>query len=392
MATGRRKHLGETPRKHRVLVVLGTRPEAIKLAPLIRRLKRNDAFECRVCVTGQHRSMLGPILRLFGIVPEHSLDAMRPGQTLVSLTSRMLRGLDRVLEVEQPQLVIVQGDTTTTLASAVAAFYRHVPIAHVEAGLRTRDLRNPFPEEANRRLTGSLARWHFAATDSAKENLLREGVPRRSIAVTGNTVVDAVHGLVERISASPRIERQMRSRMPWLSDLGATNRKLILVTAHRRESFGAGIEAICMAVRRIAQRADVEIVWPVHPNPNVCGPVHRLLGNRPRVRLIAAQEYLPFVYLLAKSCLVLTDSGGIQEEAPSLRKPVLILRSVTERPEAIDAGVARLVGTNAKVIVREVQALLGDAASYLAMTTLRNPFGDGNASVRIERALLRWLS
>jgi UDP-N-acetylglucosamine 2-epimerase (non-hydrolysing) len=385
-----RETMRRAPRR-RVLFVFGTRPEAIKLAPLIARLRRHRAFCCRVCVTGQHRELLRPVLRLFGIAPEHELNVMRRGQTLGGLTSRILHGVDGVLNTVAPDTVIVQGDTTTTLGAALAAFYRGIPVAHVEAGLRTGRMDSPFPEEANRRVTGALATWHFAATPAARANLLREGVPERSIVVTGNTVVDALRGLEARIAIDPQVRERMRRRFPWLRELKDGAKRLLLVTAHRRESFGAGIDGICSALRQVAERRDVRVVWPLHLNPDAHGPVQRILGVCPGVSLVPALDYLSFVYLLLRSFVVLTDSGGVQEEAPSLGKPVLVLRAVTERREAVDAGVARVVGTCATTIVHEVERLLSDDGSYEAMTGARDLFGDGQASARIERALVRWL-
>jgi UDP-N-acetylglucosamine 2-epimerase (non-hydrolysing) len=374
----------------RVLVVLGTRPEAIKLAPLIRRLRENSSYRCRVCVTGQHRAMLKPMLESFGIVPDDDLDLMTPSQTLTSLAAGVLHGVDKVLEAFPSDVAVVQGDTTTAFAAALAAFHRGVPVAHVEAGLRTGDLANPFPEEANRRLIASVARWHCAPTSRAKDHLIAGGVASDAIAVTGNTGIDALLSARSRICERPVLERELKDRLPWLGR--QPRRRRVLVTAHRRESFGAGLSQICKALRQIARRNLLEVVWPVHLNPNVEAPVRRELGRSQNIRLLPPQEYLPFVYLMMNSYLILTDSGGIQEEAPSLGVPVLVMRAATERTEAIDAGVARLVGTSCQRIVDGVEELVNDTNAYDSMRKPQNPFGDGHASERIEHSLSRWLN
>jgi UDP-N-acetylglucosamine 2-epimerase (non-hydrolysing) len=367
-------------RRKKVLFVFGTRPEAIKLCPLVHRLAAAPELETRVCVTAQHRQMLDQVLAAFQVHPDHDLDLMRPGQTLSQSSSRILAGLETVLAAEKPDLVVVQGDTTSTLCGALAAFYHHVPVAHVEAGLRTHDMLQPFPEEMNRVLTGRLAALHFAATAGAAANLHAEGVPASSITVTGNTGIDAVlyvrDGLIQgRLPASP------------LAGLDPS-RQLVLVTAHRRESFGEGFERICQALALIASRPDTQIVFPVHPNPNVQSPVNRLLAGRPNVLLIEPLDYVPFVDLMRRAYLIITDSGGIQEEAPSLGKPVLVLREKTERPEAVDAGTVRLVGTSVERIVSEAAGLLENASLYQAMARVHNPYGDGRASDRILDATL----
>jgi UDP-N-acetylglucosamine 2-epimerase (non-hydrolysing) len=366
----------------RLLFVFGTRPEAIKLAPVILAARRRPEFSVRVCVTAQHRQMLDQVLTLFGIVPDSDLDLMRPGQTLAALTARIVEAVDAELASTSADVVIVQGDTTTTMAAALAAFYRRVPVAHVEAGLRTGQRDSPFPEEVNRTITSRLADRHFAPTTSARANLLLEGIPTKVIEVTGNTVIDALLWVRERVRENP----------PELPPPGAhllsAMRPLVLVTGHRRESFGGGLEAICQALGRLADTfPDTDFVYPVHLNPSVQEPVHRLLGGRANVFLLPPLGYAPFVALLDRSTLVMTDSGGIQEEAPSLGKPVLVMRETTERPEAVAAGTARLVGTDAGRIVAEAAALLRDPAARLAMVATVNPFGDGCASDRILDAL-----
>ncbi|MDB4734018.1 UDP-N-acetylglucosamine 2-epimerase (non-hydrolyzing), partial [Planctomycetota bacterium] len=335
-----------------VLLVFGTRPEAIKMAPVHRALAQDPRFRVRVCVTAQHREMLDQVLELFGIEPEYDLDLMRPGQDLSAITGSVLEGLKGVLEEAAPDYVLVHGDTTTTMAASLAAYYARVPVGHVEAGLRTGDIYSPWPEEMNRRLTGSIATLHFAPTEAARANLLREGVDDARIAVTGNTVIDALLTMVERARAGG--EGEFSERFEGI-DL---DRRLVLVTGHRRENFGGGFERICQALAELSRTPDVEIVYPVHLNPNVQEPVHRILGSLPNVHLIAPQEYLPFLFLMDRAHLIITDSGGIQEEAPSLGKPVLVMRDTTERPEAVEAGTVRLVGTDAKVIVDAARTLL----------------------------------
>jgi UDP-N-acetylglucosamine 2-epimerase (non-hydrolysing) len=360
----------------RVLFIFGTRPEAIKLAPLILYLKRfPDRYSVQVCVTAQHRGMLDQVLAAFEIAPDYDLDLMIPSQTLFQSTSRILAGLEAVFSSARPQLAIVQGDTTTTFCGAMAAFYTGVPVAHVEAGLRTGDLSQPYPEEMNRLLVSRIATFHFAPTDAAAANLSREGVTS-GVAVTGNTGIDAV------LYVRDRIERgDLAVERPPFPDPG---RKLILVTAHRRESFGEGFERICQALSALAQRDDVQIVYPVHPNPNVQSIVNRHLCSHPNVTLLDPLAYVPFVDLLRRAFIVITDSGGIQEEAPSLGKPVLVLRDKTERPEAVAAGTVKLVGTNKERIVSEASVLLDNPAEYQRMARIHNPYGDGHASERIE--------
>jgi len=361
----------------KIAIVLGTRPEAIKLAPVARRfLEVPHEFETRVVVTAQHRGLLDQTLQAFAITPDYDLDVMRPGQTLAESTSRIIAALDPVYARESPDLVIVQGDTITTFCGALGAFYRGVPVAHVEAGLRTGDFRQPFPEEMSRVLAARLSTLHFAPTETAAENLQREGVDPRRIFTTGNTGIDAVLETGAALAAgSLRAEG-----LPALDP----RKKLVLVTAHRRESFGAGVEAICEALKRLAARDDLQIVYPVHPNPNVREVVERRLGGIAGIRLIAPLAYVSFVELMRRAHVILTDSGGIQEEAPSLGKPILVLREKTERPEAVTAGAARLTGTDPSRIVAETSLLLDDAAEYSRRASIRNPYGDGCAATRIR--------
>ncbi|MBL7636827.1 MULTISPECIES: non-hydrolyzing UDP-N-acetylglucosamine 2-epimerase [Atlantibacter] len=368
----------------KVLTVFGTRPEAIKMAPLVHALAKDPYFDARVCVTAQHREMLDQVLHLFSIVPDYDLNIMKPGQGLTEITCRILEGLKPVLEEFTPDVVLVHGDTTTTVATSLAAFYQRIPVGHVEAGLRTGDLGSPWPEEANRTLTGRLALYHFAPTENSRANLLRENVADNRIFVTGNTVIDALISVRDRILADDSRQRDLASRYPFLRD----DKKLILVTGHRRESFGQGFEHICEALVEIArQNQDVQIVYPVHLNPNVSEPVNRILGQVDNVTLIEPQDYLPFVWLMNRAWLILTDSGGIQEEAPSLGKPVLVMRETTERPEAVKAGTVRLVGTDRTRIVAEVSRLLHDDREYHIMSKAHNPYGDGKACARILHAL-----
>jgi len=369
-----------------VLLILGTRPEAIKLAPLILHLRSRPAeFRTIVCVTAQHRGMLDQVLAIFRIQPDYDLDLMLPGQTLFQSTSRILAGLEPVFDAVEPDIAIVQGDTTTTLCGALAAFYKNVPVGHVEAGLRSGDPRQPFPEEMNRVLTSRMATLHFAATGWAAENLRKEGVPAGSILVTGNTGIDAVLYVRDALERGTlKVPDRINVDCPALDP----HKKLIVVTAHRRESFGPGFDRICAALARLAQRDDVRIVYPVHPNPNVLSAVDRHLRACPNVLLIDPLDYVSFVDLMRRAYLLITDSGGIQEEGPSLGKPVLVMREKTERPEAVAAGTVRLVGTDEDVIVREASALLDDPDAYRAMARRHNPYGDGQASERIADALL----
>jgi UDP-N-acetylglucosamine 2-epimerase (non-hydrolysing) len=366
---------------HKILFLFGTRPEAIKLCPVILHLaERSGDFQPRVCVTAQHRGILDQVLEVFGVQPHHDLDLMLPGQTLFQSTSRIMAGLEGVLGEEKPDMVLVQGDTTTTFCGALAAFYAGVPVGHVEAGLRTWNLRHPFPEEMNRLLTSRLSALHFAATRWAADNLIREGVDAERIVVTGNSGIDALLFVRDGLE-------QGRLKSPGLPELDPA-KKLVVVTAHRRESFGEGFERICRALARIAARPDVQLVYPVHPNPNVQDPVNRLLRGRPNVTLIEPLSYVPFVDLMRRAYLLITDSGGVQEEGPSLGKPILVMRETTERPEAVEAGTVRLVGTDTERIVREAELLLDSAEMYQAMGRVHNPYGDGRASGRISDAIL----
>jgi UDP-N-Acetylglucosamine 2-epimerase (EC 5.1.3.14) len=368
----------------KVLTVFGTRPEAIKMAPLVHALAKDPQFEAKVCVTAQHREMLDQVLKLFSIVPDYDLNIMSPGQGLTEITCRILQGLKPILESFKPDIVLVHGDTTTTAAASLAAFYQRIPVGHVEAGLRTGDLYSPWPEEANRTLTGHLAKYHFAPTENSRQNLLRENLRDSNIFITGNTVIDALLWVRDRVLSDDVLRADLAGRYPFLSK----DKKLILVTGHRRESFGRGFEEICHALADIATaNPDVQIVYPVHLNPNVSEPVNRILGKVDNVFLIEPQDYLPFVWLMNRAWLILTDSGGIQEEAPSLGKPVLVMRETTERPEAVEAGTVRLVGTSRQRIVDEVMRLLQDGEAYEAMSRAHNPYGDGQACSRILSAL-----
>ena len=368
----------------KVLTVFGTRPEAIKMAPLVHALAKDPHFEAKVCVTAQHREMLDQVLKLFSIAPEYDLNIMQPGQGLTEITCRILEGLKPVLESFKPDVVLVHGDTTTTMAASLAALYQRLPVGHGEAGLRTGDLSSPWPEEGNRTLTGHLATYHFAPTETSRQNLLRENIADNRITVTGNTVIDALFWVRDRVLSDEALHNELTQRYPFL----ANGKKMILVTGHRRESFGRGFEQICHALAEIAaNNPDVQIVYPVHLNPNVSEPVKRILGHVENVILIEPQDYLPFVWLMNRAWLILTDSGGIQEEAPSLGKPVLVMREMTERPEAVSAGTVCLVGTDSQRIVNEVTRLLQDESAYQAMSRAHNPYGDGHACHRILSAL-----
>jgi len=369
----------------RVLSVLGTRPEAIKMAPVVARLNAAPGVKHAICVTGQHRQMLDQVLDLFAIRPDFDLKLMRAGQSLTDITAGVLTAMPPVFDAFKPDRLLVQGDTTTAMAATISAFYHRVKVGHVEAGLRTRDFDNPWPEEMNRRVADIVADQLYAPTEGARRNLLQEGVDPSHIHVTGNTVVDALLETVERIDRDSALKAQLAGRFPFLAD----NRRMVLVTGHRRENFGAGFERICAAIRRLGDRPDVQIVYPVHLNPNVREPVNRLLGDHPRIHLIKPQEYLPFVHLMHSAYLIVTDSGGVQEEAPSLGKPVLVMRETTERPEAVEAGTVRLVGTDPDRIVAEAIRLLDDPSAYAAMSRAHNPYGDGHAAERIVRELVR---
>lgn len=367
----------------KVMLVFGTRPEAIKMAPLVKALQADAAhFRTVVCVTGQHREMLDQVLRLFGITPDHDLHVMQPGQDLYDVTARILLRMRTVLQAERPDVVLVHGDTTTSMAAALAAFYQQIPVAHVEAGLRTHQLLSPWPEELNRQLTSRIASCHFAPTPLSRDNLLREGIPAERIFVTGNTVIDALHLVI-------------RSR--GISTESSASRRLVLITGHRRENFGSGLQHICQAIKALAEKyPDVDFLYPVHPNPRVRQAIAQCLGVAidapahdllPNLRFTEPLDYEGFVRLLARSTLVLTDSGGIQEEAPGLGKPVLVMRTSTERPEAVEAGTVKLVGTDPACIVREVSLLLDDEAAYRRMSRAVNPYGDGHACQRIVQIL-----
>lgn len=369
----------------RILTVFGTRPESIKLAPLALKLRDDPRVEAAVCVTAQHREMLDQVLRLFEITPEYDLDIMQPGQSLNQITARVIAGIDEVYENYAPDLVLVHGDTSTTFAASIAAYHRKIRVGHVEAGLRTGNLYSPWPEEANRKLTGAIATLHFAPTEGAAENLRAEGTPEANIVVTGNTVIDALLWVQDKIRRDSTLEQSLAAGFPFLD----ATKRMILVTGHRRESFGDGFERICSALARIAQdNLDVQIVYPVHLNPNVQEPVMRHLSGVGNVHLLEPQDYLPFVYLMTRSHFIITDSGGIQEEAPSLGKPVLVMRETTERPEAVTAGTVKLTGTDVKMIVGESTRLLTEADTYAAMSAAHNPYGDGLACERIVNGIL----
>ncbi|MBU0911546.1 MAG: UDP-N-acetylglucosamine 2-epimerase (non-hydrolyzing) [Gammaproteobacteria bacterium] len=373
----------------KVLSVFGTRPEAIKMAPLVNLLKETEGIESKVCVTGQHREMLDQVLKLFNIVPDYDLAIMKAGQDLYDVTTSILLNIKAVLRDFKPDIVLVHGDTSTTFAAALACYYEKTAVGHVEAGLRTGNIYSPWPEEANRKLTGALTTLHFAPTDTSKQNLLNENTNPKSIVVTGNTVIDALHQVVAKIDADAELTKNFEQQFPY----GLNGRRLVLVTGHRRESFGSGFEQICAGLKQIATEfPDTDVVYPVHLNPNVREPVFRLLSDTSNVHLIEPQDYLPFVYLMSRSTVVLTDSGGIQEEAPSLGKPVLVMRDTTERPEAVAAGTVKLVGTDAEVIVKEVSRLLTDKAYYEQMSFAHNPYGDGKACGRIIEAIRTLIS
>jgi UDP-N-acetylglucosamine 2-epimerase (non-hydrolysing) len=371
------------------MLVFGTRPEAIKMAPLALLLSNDARFDCRICVTGQHREMLDQVLRLFSIDAEYDLEIMRPKQDLSDVTSAVLLGMRGVFQEFTPDIVLVHGDTATTLSASLAAYYHKIPVGHVEAGLRTHNLYSPWPEEANRKLTGALATLHFAPTAAAAANLYREGVDSSQVMVTGNTVIDALLQVIERLRGDGDLVSSFEGQLPTLR----ADSKMILVTGHRRESFGKGFERICEALASVATRfPDVEIVYPVHLNPSVLEPVNRLLGGIGNIHLIKPQDYLPFVHLMDRAHLVLTDSGGVQEEAPSLGKPVLVMRDTTERPEAVEAGTVKLVGTDVDAIVSEITRLLTDRDEYARMSFAHNPYGDGAASRRIVEGLVAWFA
>jgi len=368
----------------KIITVFGTRPEAIKMAPLVHALQADDRFDAKICVTAQHREMLDQVVDLFEIEPDYDLNIMKAGQTLNDVTTAILLGIKPVFEDFKPDVVLVHGDTATTFAASLAAFYQKIKVGHVEAGLRTGNIFSPWPEEANRKLTSAITNYHFAPTAGSRDNLLREGVSENAITVTGNTVIDALFWVRKKLKQDSSLSNELSSRFDYLD----IDKKLILVTGHRRESFGGGFERICKALRQIAMNnPDVQVLYPVHLNPNVQEPVIRLLKGINNVFLIEPQQYLPFCYLMGRASIILTDSGGIQEEAPSLGKPVLVMRETTERPEAVDAGTVRLVGTDVDLIVGQVDLLLTNSTEYQKMSRAHNPYGDGKASLRICQRL-----
>lgn len=364
----------------KVLVVFGTRPEAIKMAPVVRALSNDNRFESKVCVTAQHREMLDQVLDLFGITPDYDLNLMKAGQTLAEVTSGILLELTPVLKDFKPDVVLVHGDTATTFSASLAAYYEQIAVGHVEAGLRTGNIYSPWPEEGNRKLTGALTKYHFAPTDTSKENLLKEDYSAESIFITGNTVIDALLMIKQQIEDNTELSSNLAEQFSMLDE----SKKLILVTGHRRESFGGGFERICEALAQTAKNhPDCQILYPVHLNPNVQEPVNRILKSINNIYLVEPQQYLPFVYLMNRANIILTDSGGIQEEAPSLGKPVLVMRDTTERPEAVDAGTVKLVGTDVVKITTALNELLENDIAYKTMSRAHNPYGDGKACQRI---------
>ncbi|MCV6625476.1 MAG: UDP-N-acetylglucosamine 2-epimerase (non-hydrolyzing) [Cellvibrionaceae bacterium] len=367
----------------KALTVFGTRPEAIKMAPVVKALADSASLQVEVCISGQHPAMIQPALTLFSINTDYQLEVMESGQSLARLFSKLVSGIGEVLSESKPDVVLVHGDTATTLAASLAAYFERIPVAHVEAGLRTHNIYSPWPEEANRRLTGGVARWHFAPTQGALQNLLDESCPADTIHVVGNTVIDALTQVRGMIETDSHLRQQCDDKFNYLDPA----KRLVLVTGHRRESFGSGFENICQAIAQIAARDDVQILYPVHLNPQVREPVNRILAGLDNVFLVEPEDYLPFVYLINRAHLLLTDSGGIQEEAPALGKPVLVMRDTTERPEAVAAGTARLVGTDFSSITDNVNQLLDSTEQYQQMATASNPFGDGRAAQRIVDVL-----
>lgn len=387
----------------KILLVFGTRPEAIKMAPLVKELQLHpEDFQTFVCVTGQHREMLDQVLRIFEITPNYDLDIMKPGQDLYDITARVLIGMRDVIKEVRPDIVLVHGDTTTSMASALAAFYQQIPVGHVEAGLRTQDIYSPWPEELNRQITSRIAALNFPPTQISRGNLLTEGIDKNTITVTGNTVIDALQLVIEKIKSNTEVLSEILATLAvqgihnYLIDSWSSSRQLVLITGHRRENFGEGFLNICHAIKELAiQYPQADFVYPVHLNPNVKLPVLEILGNNgdsilPNIHLIAPLDYLPFVYLMSKSYFVLTDSGGIQEEAPGLGKPVLVMRETTERPEAVDAGTVLLVGTSKEKILTEVRRLFNDQGHYSTMSRAVNPYGDGHTCERIAEVLKSW--
>jgi len=372
----------------KILIVFGTRPEAIKMAPLVKEFQKDVLnFDTKVCVTAQHREMLDQVLDLFQIIPDYDLNIMKPGQDLYDITSNILLKIKPVLEGFNPDVVLVHGDTATTFATSLAAYYQKIKIGHVEAGLRTGDLYSPWPEEGNRRLTGTLTDYHFAPTENSQQNLLNESLDESSIFITGNTVIDALQLVINRIDTDKTLKLKIKKTITQ-SGFKELNSKFILVTGHRRENFGQGFLNICEALKVLAKNnPDINILYPVHLNPNVRKPVNELLSNVENIKLVEPFQYEEFVYLMSQSYLILTDSGGIQEEAPSLGKPVLVMRDTTERPEAVEAGTVKLVGSNRDNIIKEVQNLLNDSIEYQRMSRAHNPYGNGNASNNIVNIL-----
>ncbi|WP_417651629.1 non-hydrolyzing UDP-N-acetylglucosamine 2-epimerase [Klebsiella aerogenes] len=373
----------------KILSIFGTRPEAIKMAPVVENLKGDNRFESKVCVTAQHREMLDQVLQLFNITPDYDLNIMKSGQDLTDITSSILLGLRSVLQEFKPDYVLVHGDTATTLSATLASYYQQIKVGHVEAGLRTNDIYSPWPEEGNRKLTGALANLHFAPTSTSADNLRRENVPQERIIITGNTVIDALLMVKDKLAQDPVLAGELKAKFDFIDD----DRKIVLITGHRRESFGGGFERICNAVLKLAKTfPDVDFVYPVHLNPNVRGVVNSVLRGQDNIYLIEPLDYLPFVFLMNASSIILTDSGGIQEEAPSLGKPVLVMRDTTERPEAVDACTVKLVGTDEKCIFDAVAELLTNKSEYEAMSFAHNPYGDGKASSRIADAIAHSLN
>lgn len=370
----------------KILTVFGTRPEAIKMAPLVHALSNDPRYDSKCCVTAQHREMLDQVLELFEINPDYDLNLMKAGQTLNDVSAKIIQELKPVLQDFKPDVVLVHGDTATTFAASLAAYYEQIEVGHVEAGLRTGNIYSPWPEEANRRLTGVLTKYHFAPTETSRDNLLQENFCPEDIYVTGNTVIDALLMVREKIETNTGLKSQLEEQFPFLDE----NKKLILVTGHRRESFGGGFERICEALAQTAKsNPDVQILYPMHLNPNVREPVNRILGDIDNVLLIEPQQYLPFIYLMDRANIILTDSGGIQEEAPSLGKPVLVMRDTTERPEAVEAGTVKLVGTSTDKIITALEVLLKDETTYKEMSYAHNPYGDGKACQRILNTLAK---
>ena len=369
----------------KVLLVFGTRPEAIKMAPLVKKFQKDTlTFETKVCITAQHREMLDQVLELFDIVPEYDLNLMQPGQDLYDITSSILLGMKDVLSDFKPDLVLVHGDTTTTSATSLSAFYQQIKVGHVEAGLRTGDLMSPWPEEANRQITGVLANYHFAPTLTSQKNLFKENKDKKTIVVTGNTVIDALFLALEKIKNNPNLKKQIVKQISNLNYKIVDDKKIILVTGHRRENHGQGFINICEALKAIAiNNQDIDIVYPVHLNPNVQKPVKEILSNVENVHLIEPLQYEQFIYMMSRSYFIITDSGGVQEEAPSLGKPVLVMRDTTERPEALKAGTVKLVGTDSQKIIKEAQRLLDDKKEYEKMSMAHNPYGNGQACEKI---------